>query len=48
MILTMNTQKNLYEKPAVELVLLQMEESVLQSSRTASSTQGLGNEEYEW
>lgn len=44
----MNTQKNNYEKPAVELVLLQMDESVLQSSKAGSSTQGLGNEEYLW
>lgn len=34
----MNTQKNSYEKPAVELMLLQMDESVLQSSRAGSST----------
>lgn len=48
MILTMNTQTSSYEKPAVELVLLQMDEAVLQSSRAGASTQDLGNEEYEW
>ena len=44
----MNTQTISYEKPAVELVLLQMDEAVLQSSRAGASTQGLGNEEYDW
>lgn len=44
----MNTQTSSYEKPAVELVLLQMDEAVLQSSRAGASTQDLGNEEYEW
>ena len=44
----MNTQRNTYEKPTVELVLLQAEESVLQASRAVSTTQSLSNEEYEW
>ena len=37
-----------YEKPAVEVVLLQPEGAMLQASRTGASTQSLNEEDYEW
>ena len=37
-----------YESPAVEVVLLQPECAMLQTSRAGASTQLLNEEDYEW
>ena len=41
-------ERPIYESPAVEVVLLQPEYAMLQSSITRASTQCLKEEEYEW
>ena len=42
-----NELKN-YEKPMVEVVLLQPDGAMLQSSCAGASTQSLKEEDYEW
>ena len=41
-------ERPIYESPAVEVVLLQPDSAMLQSSITRASTQCLKEEEYEW
>lgn len=41
-------ERPIYESPAVEVVLLQPECAMLQSSITRASTQSLNEEDYEW
>lgn len=41
-------ERPIYEKPAVEVVLLQPESAVLQASHTGASTQSLNEEDYQW
>ncbi|MGN1211915.1 MAG: hypothetical protein ACI4TM_09535 [Candidatus Cryptobacteroides sp.] len=42
------TELQMYEKPAVEVVLLQMDGALLQSSSAGASTQSLLEEDYDW
>ena len=41
-------ERPIYESPAVEVVLLQPDSAMLQSSITRASTQSLNEEDYEW
>ena len=41
-------ERLIYESPAVEVVLLQPECAMLQSSRAGASTQRLNEEDYDW
>ena len=41
-------ERPIYESPAVEVVLLQPDSVMLQSSSTGASTQRLKEEDYEW
>lgn len=41
-------ERPIYESPAVEVVLLQPDSALLQSSRAGASTQRLDEEDYEW
>ena len=41
-------ERPIYESPAVEVVLLQPECAMLQTSNAGASTQCLKEEEYEW
>ena len=46
-----NMKKNerpIYETPAVEIILLQPDSAMLQTSNAGASTQCLKEEEYEW
>ena len=44
----MKRNETIYESPAVEVVLLQPDSAMLQSSITRASTQSLDEEDYEW
>ena len=41
-------ERPIYESPAVEVVLLQPDSAMLQTSRAGASTQLLNEEDYEW
>ena len=41
-------ERPIYESPAVEVVLLQPDSAMLQSSSTGASTQRLNEEDYQW
>ena len=41
-------ERPIYESPAVEVVLLQPDSAMLQSSITRASTQSLDEEDYDW
>ena len=41
-------ERPIYESPAVEVVLLQPDSAMLQSSITRASTQSLDEEDYKW
>ena len=41
-------ERPIYESPAVEVVILQPECAMLQSSITRASTQSLDEEDYQW
>ena len=41
-------ERPIYESPAVEVVLLQPDSAMLQTSNAGASTQCLKEEEYEW
>ena len=41
-------ERPIYESPAVEVVLLQLDSAMLQSSITRASTQSLDEEDYKW
>lgn len=41
-------ERPVYEKPAVEVVLLQPEAAMLQTSNAGASTQSLDEEDYVW
>ena len=41
-------ERLIYESPAVEVVLLQPDSAMLQSSRAGASTQSLDEEDYQW
>ena len=41
-------ERPIYESPAVEVVLLQLDSAMLQASSTGASTQSLNEEDYEW
>ena len=41
-------ERPIYESPAVEVVLLQPDSAMLQTSRAGASTQSLSEEDYEW
>ena len=41
-------ERPIYERPAVEVVLLQPDSAMLQTSNAGASTQCLKEEEYEW
>ena len=44
----MKRNETIYESPAVEVVLLQPDSAMLQTSNAGASTQCLKEEEYEW
>ena len=41
-------ERPIYESPAVEVVLLQPDSAMLQTSSAGASTQSLNEEDYEW
>ncbi len=41
-------ERPIYESPAVEVVLLQPECAMLQTSRAGATTQSLDEEDYKW
>ena len=41
-------ERPIYERPAVEVVLLQPDSAMLQASPVGASTQSLNEEDYEW
>ena len=41
-------ERPIYESPAVEVVLLQPEYAMLQTSRAGATTQSLDEEDYKW
>ena len=41
-------ERPIYESPAVEVVLLQPDSAMLQTSRAGASTQSLNEEDYDW
>lgn len=41
-------ERPIYETPAVEIILLQPDNAMLQASRAGASTQDLSEEEYDW
>ena len=41
-------ERPIYESPAVEVVLLQPDSAILQTSSAGASTQSLNEEDYEW
>ena len=41
-------ERLIYESPAVEVVLLQPDSAMLQTSRAGATTQRLNEEDYEW
>ena len=44
----MERNETIYESPAVEVVLLQPDSAILQTSSAGASTQSLNEEDYEW
>ena len=44
----MKRNETIYESPAVEVVLLQLDSAMLQASSAGASTQSLNEEDYEW
>ena len=44
----MERNETIYESPAVEVVLLQPDSAMLQTSSAGASTQSLNEEDYEW
>lgn len=44
----MKRNETIYESPAVEVVLLQLDSAMLQASSAGASTQSLDEEDYEW
>ena len=42
------SEPSFYEKPSVEVVILQPESSILQSSSTGAFTQDLDEEDFQW
>ena len=41
-------ERLIYERPAVEVVLLQPDSAMLQASRAGATTQRLNEEDYDW
>lgn len=41
-------ERPIYESPAVEVVLLQPDSAMLQTSRAGATTQSLNEEDYDW
>ena len=44
----MERNETIYESPAVEVVLLQPDSAILQTSSAGAATQSLNEEDYEW